>query len=349
MSTAKEKILVIRFSSFGDILATMSVTSALRQKFPSAEIHWLTRSDFAEMAFQVNGGIKISSLDRGQGFHGLWRILKLLRRQRFTHIYDAHNNLRSHIICWGLRGPLGLFRPTVKFLRRSQYRWRRLMLFRFRVNLYPKPFVHQWALLEPLQKWGVSTQLPVVPVFKIPVEDTQAAMKIIESLRRRNKPIIAISPSASYELKRWPVAHWQELIRKNPEWSFLALGGPQDQFIETITQVAPERTINCAGKFSYLQSAALVASADVLISNDTGLMHVAEQLGKKCVALLGPAPFGYPGRPDTKILEKELACRPCSKHGQGPCINSFHQKCMVDISVDEVSLTTRQILDGPSR
>ncbi len=324
----KMKILVIRFSSFGDILAVLSVFAALHEKFPLAELHWLTRKDFEEIANAGKNVDRVWAVDKKQGFAGLQKIITQLRQEKFTHVYDAHNNLRSHWVSWRLRGPL-------KFLRRSQYRWRRFLLFRFHINKYPKPFVHQWALLEPLARWGVPLTLPPPPLLQIPQKIQQECQQRLSGLR--NSVVVALSPSASYELKRWPVSHWQELVRQNPQWNFVALGGPDDQFIEQITAVAPERCLNMAGKLSYLQSAGMVWAADLLVSNDTGLMHVAEQLGKPCVALLGPAPFGHPGRSTTLIKERELECRPCSKHGQGPCVNSVYQKCLADISAGEVA------------
>jgi ADP-heptose:LPS heptosyltransferase len=83
------------------------------------------------------------------------------------------------------------------------------------------------------------------------------------------------------------------------------------------------------------------------VSNDTGLLHVAEQIGKPSIALMGPAPFGFPSRPKTKIFEIDLSCRPCSKHGQGPCVNSEYQKCMRDIKPEDVSRHLRSLLYAP--
>jgi ADP-heptose:LPS heptosyltransferase len=124
------------------------------------------------------------------------------------------------------------------------------------------------------------------------------------------------------------------------------LGGPEDSFIEDICAVAPERVLNLAGKCSMQVSAAVVSESKMIVANDTGLLHVAEQLGKPAVALMGPAPFGFPSRPATKVMEINLPCRPCSKHGQGPCVNKFkfHQ-CLVDITPDQVALEVRQLKD----
>jgi len=339
------KILLIRFSAFGDILAMMSVPVALRHRFPNAEIHWVTRADYSAMAETAKSVDHVWAVDRKMGFRELWQTTQKLRRESFTHVYDAHNNLRSHFLSWFLVGPFGLLAVLrgQKFLRRSQYRWRRFLLFRFRINKYPKPFVHQWALLEPLQAWHVSLNLPPVPVLQLPKAAHEKAQSVLGSFSPK-AGFVALSPSASYALKRWPVSHWQKLIVENPHLSFALLGGAEDQFIQTIADVAPDRTLNLAGKLSYLESAAVVQHARVLVSNDTGLMHVAEQSGTLCIALLGPAPFGFPGRATTHILELNLSCRPCSKHGQGPCTNPVYQKCLQEISTSQVSQLLHRLL-----
>jgi ADP-heptose:LPS heptosyltransferase len=81
----------------------------------------------------------------------------------------------------------------------------------------------------------------------------------------------------------------------------------------------------------------MVKQSLLLIANDTGLLHVGEQLGHPTIALMGPAPFGFPSRTETtKIMELHLNCRPCSKHGQGPCHNTHFQLCLVGITPEMV-------------
>jgi ADP-heptose:LPS heptosyltransferase len=215
-------------------------------------------------------------------------------------------------------------------------------LFRLRRNLFPKPFSGQFALLEPLKNWGIEPTAPAVPQLFL---DSNEVYKL--KSRFGNRPVVSLAPSAAYPLKRWPIENWKALIATQPETTFVLLGGPDDTFCAEIAAVDPKRVINMAGKLSLLESASVVAASKVLISNDTGLMHVAEQIGKPCLALMGPAPFGFPSRPKTQIFEVELPCRPCSKHGQGPCVNPEFQKCMRDIKVDAVSRALRSLLYAP--
>lgn len=337
------KILIIRFSSFGDVLQTLSVAGRLGESFPQAEIHWVTRAEFEPLLRGHPRLAQIWSVSKGAGFSDLRALARQLRKENFTHVYDAHNNLRSHLLSVMLGGFLGWRRWTgrQKFLRRSIYRFRRFLLFNFRKNLFPKPFSGQFALLEPLQNWGLSVTAPAAPQLFL---DPAQRDKVLAQLPQGD--FVTLAPSAAFPLKRWPLEHWKSLVDACPGVHFVVLGGPEDIFLQELAEAFPSRLTNMAGKLSLVESAHAVAQSRVLISNDTGLMHVAEQIGKPCLALMGPAPFGFPSRSSTKIFELDLPCRPCSKHGQGPCVNSEFQKCMRDISPAAVAGTLKVKLDA---
>lgn len=323
------KVLIIRFSSFGDVLQTLSVIGRIHNDWPQSEVHWVTRAEFMPLVENHPGLNKAWSLSRKSGLLGLVRLALQLRQEKYTHLYDAHNNLRSHLLSW----ILGFGRFRFHFLRRSIRRFKRMMLFRFRINLFRMPFSGQRDLLEPLKEWGLSEDAPSPPQIFI-------AKDVIEETKEKHpflkKPYVALAPSAAFALKRWPLEYWLELIKKFPNENFVVLGGPEDNFL-SVFEILGSRVLNLAGKLSFSESAAVVMSSKALISNDTGLMHVAEQSGTKAIALMGPAPFGFPSRPTTKILELNLSCRPCSKHGQGPCVNLEFHKCLRGISPEQVS------------
>lgn len=326
------KFLIIRFSAFGDVVQTLSVPSALKKNFPQAQIHWITRKDMSPLLKGHPHIDHIWELDKKSGLTGLFKLALRLRHEGFTHIYDAHNNTRSRVISWILR-PAGFLGWGPQFIRRSIRRWKRFLLFRFRINTFEMPFSGQRDLLEPLAPWGVEKALPPSPQLFLSEESLKKAQEVLGDY----VGAVALAPSAAHFLKRWPKEYFKELILLCPEQKFVLLGGPEDSFIEDIRDVAPQRVLNLAGRCSLTTSAGVVALSSVLVSNDTWLLHAAEQLGKKAVALMGPAPFGFPSRSSTKILERNLACRPCSKHGQGPCVNKekYHQ-CLVDITPLEV-------------
>jgi ADP-heptose:LPS heptosyltransferase len=338
------KILIIRFSSFGDVTQSLSIPSKIKERFPKAEIHFLTRKDF-EILFHHHPAIhRLWLFEKKQGLWGLLYLVRELKKHKFSHIYDAHSSTRSLLVSWLLSPPLSLariFSPPL-ILRKSQKRWKRFMLFRLRKNYYRQPFSGQRDLLEPLSAWGVDEKLPPVPQLHLESSRVARISSKLADLKFEN--FIALAPSAAHELKRWPLEYWQKFIELNPDKNFVCLGGPEDHFILDLCKHAPERTLNLAGALDFGESAVIVQKSKALVSNDTGVLHLAEQLGKMAIALMGPAPFGFPSRPLTTVLQLELPCRPCSKHGQGPCVNVQLQKCMRDISPEHVSATLDRIL-----
>ncbi len=329
------KILVIRFSSFGDVVQALSIAKKLKSQFPQAEVHWLTREDFQEI-FQSNPNLdRLWNLPRKSGIRELWKMAGLLKAQNFTHVYDAHNSLRSRIVCLRLNALFWKIHVT----RKPRRSLRRFFLFQWRLNFFKQPFSGQRDLLEPLKKWGQSDELPPTPVLHTP--------ELFEPLKERFPVLagsfVAIAPSSAHALKRWPLDYWKRLIALAPEQKFVILGGAEDHFLEELS--LPDRVFNLAGKCSFLESAVVVAHSRLLIANDTGVLHLAEQMGHSAIALMGPAPFGFPSRQTTRILERQLPCRPCSKHGQKPCTNPTFHACLRGILPEDVLHSMNQSLN----
>jgi ADP-heptose:LPS heptosyltransferase len=182
----------------------------------------------------------------------------------------------------------------------------------------------------------VETQLPSGTQFFI----DETSRKKIENLLKEKQlsRFIALCPSAAHEIKRWPLDHWKKLITLLPKEIFVVLGGPQDHFLSELTLVNPTRVWNLSGQLSLLESCALIEKATWVVSNDTGLMHISEQLLKPTIALLGPTPFGYPSRVGTStyILEKNIPCRPCSRYGKGQCTNPHYKECLSRIQPEDI-------------
>lgn len=326
---SKTKVLLIRFSSFGDVTQALSLPTKIKEQFKDCEIHWVTREDYKSLLENHPNIDRIWLFNRKKGLKELVSLAGELRSQSFTHVYDAHNNLRSWIIY--------TFTTLLKFnqhIRRPIYRWRRFLLFKLRINRFQMPFSGQRDLIQPLKPWGISEDLPPTPQIFITSSSESTALEKVRALKN---PFFTLAPSAAYFLKRWPKDYWKELIKLLPNYDFVLLGGPEDQFLQDIAAIAPNRCLNLAGALDYKTNAAIIKNSKGLISNDTGLMHIAEQLGHPCLALLGPAPFGFPSRLSTLKLELPLSCRPCSKHGQGPCVNPKYHQCLVDITPQTVA------------
>jgi ADP-heptose:LPS heptosyltransferase len=337
----KNKVLIIRFSSFGDIVQCSSVVELIAQRFGSAqsknEIHWATRSDF-DFLVKLNSEVdRVWALEKKLGLIGLIKFSLQLRAENFTHVYDAHNNLRSKVIKFFLMSRLN----APHLLTRSKDRWKRILLFKFRINKFPKPFKGIESYIAPLTKWGISKPREsrlVKWTFSSAVEEK------INSLIKDGDKIISLVPSAAWEMKRWPLAHWKKLIQLMPDSRFVVLGGKEDLFCQELVEIDPSRVQNLAGKLSLVESCHLIQKSSLVISADTGLLHVADVLGVKGLSLMGPTAFGFTMSSKIKTLEIDLPCRPCSKDGSGKCSQALWQRCMVEITPTMVASEARHLI-----
>jgi ADP-heptose:LPS heptosyltransferase len=325
------KILIVRLSSFGDIIQAMSSLIPLKNNFPSSQIHWLARSDMAPLLGMTDLIDRAWSYDRRLGLMGLIKLGFILRQEGFTHIFDAHSNLRSFIL------KLLLFSPKIHIVTRSKERIRRFLLFQCRINTFEQPYRGLVSFLKPLERWSIHGKPQQLKLQF----DSEEVTKVKE-LKASKK--ISIVPSAAWEMKRWPLEHWKNLVKALPEYEFIILGGPGDDFCQEIKDVSPERITNTAGNLSLKESCLVVQESLLVISADTGLLHVADITGTPCLALIGPTAFGFPTHPNVKVLEIPLVCRPCTKDGRGRCIQKVYQQCLVDISPLEVAREVRSLI-----
>lgn len=319
------KFLVIRFSSIGDVTQALSLPAHIQNTYQNATVDFLTKEEFKNLLAPSPYIHQVWTIKKNMGFVQLVQLAHKISKNNYTHVYDSHNNLRSNLFYFLISAPNKLQRPMMRF--------KRFLLLNFNKNFFEKPFSGQRDLLKPLEKWNIPFALPAAPQLFITIDDQFNADLIIQQHGLKN--FIVLVPSAAHLLKRWPISHWQKLIELNNDKTFIILAGPNDDFTKIFNKYA--HVVNLTGLTNLIQSAALIQKSDLVITNDTGMLHFAEQLGKPAIALMGPAPFGFPSRPTTKILERQLKCRPCSKHGQGPCTNPNYQECLTSITPDEVN------------
>ena len=333
----KNKVLIIRFSSFGDILQGFTIPRIVKENYSGTEVHWLTRSDFSELVKTNKDVDQVIAFDRKLGLIGLVKLALVLKNSGYSHVYDAHNNVRSLIIRTILRLAI-FYKPLI--LIRSKDRFKRFLLFNFRINLFPKPFRGRASFETPLKNWGMKfEQYKTVAHFDFPPEHRLKVDNILNNYAE--KKWITLVPSAAWEMKRWPLDHWKKLVELLPnDFYFIYLGGPADSFIQELVDVAPERSLNLAGKLTLTESSYLVSKSKWIISNDTGLLHLADLAGINGLSLQGPTAFGFTTHPNLKTMEVDLGCRPCSKDGSGKCSQDIYKKCMVDISPASVARET---------
>lgn len=342
------QLVVIRFSSFGDIVQLLHALSIQKLKTPDLQIHWVTKEEFAPFLQQFPWIHQVWLLPKSNSLADLFALGHHLFSWTRAHaeinpvlIFDAHNNLRSGILTAQLltlrflnffRNPLTLLRfgKNWVYFRRSKQRLRRFAYFNLGVKTFRFPVRGVDTFLKPLESGFAKLEVQRPKVVATPQTQNLNLNKILNA-KDLAKSKIVLAPSAAWELKRWPVEHWKTLVRLMPSEKFILVGGPKDDFCKEIFAVAPDRIENMAGKWSWAESTQAVAQAKAVVSGDTGILHLADFLKIPTLALIGPTAFGHPTSLTTRVVEKKLYCKPCSKDGRGGCKNKIFKTCLNDI------------------
>ena len=324
------KFLVVRFSSIGDIILTTPVVRHLKKQVEDAQIHFLTKSSFSSLLESNPYVHKVHSFDGDFN-----KCIRQLKEEGFDYIIDLHHNTRT------ARLKLGLKRMDFTVNKLNLHKW---IYVNFKVDRMPDKHMVD-RNLETIQSFISEPDEDGLDYF-IPEKDEIDLSSFPETFQRG---YIGIAIGAQHETKKLPVDSLVELCKKL-KYPVILLGGPSDQKAgETITSALPNKSIlNSCGQYNIHQSASLVRQAKVLISHDTGLMHIGAAFNKKIISIWGNTvpQFGmYPFRaaPSSVQFEvKELKCRPCSKIGSQKCPKK-HFKCMVDQDLDGITQATHQL------
>lgn len=323
------RILLVRFSSIGDILLTTPLLRALRVRHPRARITMVVREDLAET---VRHNPRLSSLVTWRRGSPLTELAATLRREEWTHRLDLHGSLRS----MALRQLVGGHWTTY-----PKHRVRRALLIRTggsRGGMLGAVAERYFAAAEGLD---VTPDGGPAEFFTTQEMESAAVDFLATAGLGAKRPLVALAPGATHFTKRWPVEHWEALVRRLRTTSdMVILGGPAERAIgDQIAAVGGDRALNAAGAFSLGGSAALLKQARTVVAGDTGLLHLATAVGTPVVGLYGPGveAFGFfPYRARSKVLQRDLPCRPCSTHG-GPTCPEGHHRCLREILPEEVA------------
>lgn len=324
------KVLVIRFSSIGDIVLTTPVLRCLKQQVSGISVHYLTKASFASIVANNPNINKCYYLD-----DNLDDIIRELKKEKYDYVIDLHNNIRT------LKVKKALGCISYSFPKLNVKKW---LLVNLKINLLPdKSIVERY--LETVKPLGVKNDGEGLDYF-IPKE-AEVTNKDIPMSHWAG--YIACVIGGSYNTKKYPVDKWKEFCEKS-KYPIILLGGPEDaEDGEQIAEVDRVKVYNACGKFSLNESACLVKFAKVVVSNDTGLMHVAAAFKKPLVSLWGNTVpslgmFPYYGNNNMNevvankslIIENSyLKCRPCSKIGYNKCPKG-HFKCMYDLDNQQI-------------
>ena len=319
--------LVTRFGALGDLCVCGWFVAGLAAARPEARITLVTKDRFADLAARFEGVDRVIPLSPG-GPGALWDLARRLRAEGFDRVIDAHGVLRSHLLSL-LTGR----RPDARIRKDTRAR---LALLRRGGGLAPPPPGLDRSLLDRFQDLagalGDAAPIPRPPLrHRRPAEPSAAR--------------VALAPGARWPSKRWPLERFAELIERldgpgGPEITVIL--GPDER---ALTETGPlAEVLRVRPGVEVLREAALCDVADTLarcrvaVTNDSGLLHLAEAVGTPVVALFGPTvrAFGYfPLLPESVVLEREIDCRPCSRTGSRDCRRG-DLACLARIPVDEV-------------
>jgi ADP-heptose:LPS heptosyltransferase len=329
------KILIIRFSSIGDIVLTTPVIRVLKTQLEDAEVHFVTKSQYKSI-LESNPYIdKLFLLEKDLG-----NLIDQLRVEKYDYIIDLHRNLRTQII------KIALWRRSLSFDKINFQKWLKVNL-----KIDQLPILHIVdRYLQTVSSLGVKPDALGLDYF-IPEKD-EVPVEWLPDTHREG--FVAYAIGAQHNTKKLPLLRMIELCDRINK-PIVLLGGKEDFDVGESISAFFERTFsaeyepgllslnkktviyNACGKFNLNQSASILKKSSHVFTHDTGLMHIAAAFKKEVFSIWGNTipEFGmYPYRTKFTVFEnKRIDCRPCSKIGYSKCPKG-HFKCMNEIVFD---------------
>jgi ADP-heptose:LPS heptosyltransferase len=329
-----KKILVIRFSSIGDIVLTTPVVRCLKEQL-GAEVHFLTKKNFEKILLANPHVNRVFSIEKKVS-----EVIADLKGEQYDYVIDLHNNIRS----WQVKNALGV--KSYSFDKLNFEKW---LIVNFRINRLPHKHIVD-RNLETVKDLGVvndgkgldyfipkEDEIDIIDFLennfekKLPPPDLLGTGQYFEPNRTKTLPYFAFVIGAAHATKRLPVEKIIEICN-GLNLPVLLLGGKDDAAIgDLITIKSTHYVFNFCGILNLNQSASVVKQAHKVITHDTGLMHIAAAFNKKIIAIWGNTIPEFGMTAYTEGVENfevnGLSCRPCSKIGHQKCPKG-HFNCM---------------------
>ncbi|MBL4650687.1 MAG: glycosyltransferase family 9 protein [Aureispira sp.] len=330
-----QKILLLRFSSIGDIVLTSPVVRCLKTQLEAVEIHYLTKKSFASI-LEANPYIdKVYTFDKVE--QPLKETVKELQEEQYDIIVDLHKNFRS----WYVSKKLGV--RTLTFKKLNPQKW---LLTQFKINWMPEVHIVD-RYLDTVLSLNVKNDGKGLD-YTIPSADYINPSSI--DTRLENKQYLVFVIGAAHTTKRLPPSKIKAICSLLKEELIVLIGGKGDVEAANFIKTAGAQVINACGQFNLHQSASIVDQARLVIAHDTGFMHIAAALKRPIVSIWGNTvpQFGmYPYLPadssNFSIIEQpNLACRPCSKIGYSKCPKG-HFNCMNQLEETAIVKTIQEL------
>jgi heptosyltransferase-2 len=321
-----ESVLVIRFSSLGDVVLSSAVVEAVLDALPDCRITILTKSVYAPVFASDRRVARII------GIEGNETPAEIAKRTggRFDAVIDLHGSLRSVLV--------GAFiRARVKARVNKHSFARRLMIWSR--NRFRRRFDVLGSFLETLRPLGIeSRSFPRVLPGAAALDKADV---LLSSLRTSSARLIGLAPGSRHPTKRWGALSWARLAEKLEMRGGIPIfiGDAGDaSFVEEVRSLTSVNSLSLAGSSDLAATIGIIARLDSLVCNDSGIMHLAGALGVPFAAVFGPThpDLGFtPGYRYGAVLHAGLPCSPCSLHGGAPCRLGDH-RCMEAITPDAV-------------
>lgn len=318
------KVLIVRFSSIGDIVLTSPVVRAMKNQFPDWELHYLTKQQFSSILTPNPHISKLYTIEKS-----IDEVMAELKSEKYDHLLDLHHNIRTA----SLSSKLGI--PSSKFRKLNLKKWLRVNM---KMDVLPKLHVVD-RYFEAAEKLGVRNDMGTGDFY---IGDSNH-VNVQSKFGLTPKNYIAVAIGAQFNTKRMP-AELLVKILKDVNKPIIILGGPTDvDLAAEIVSSGISDLINAVGELSIQESASVIQQAAKLLTNDTGMMHIGACLDTEIVSVwgntvpeLGMYPY-YPSQEEKYSIHevKNLGCRPCSKIGYAKCPKG-HFKCMMDQDVNEI-------------
>jgi ADP-heptose:LPS heptosyltransferase len=311
------KFLIVRFSSIGDIVLTTPVVRGIKMQVEDAEVHYVTKIAYKSIVSSNQYVDKVYTLDNNYR-----NLLKELKEEKYDYIIDLHRNLRTK------RLKLYLSALSFSFNKLNLRKW---LLVNFKINKLPNEHIVD-RYLKTVKLFSVKNDNKGLDFFIPPDEEIDTK----RTLGYNPEEYIVIVVGGGHATKQIPIERLVEIINKLSVQKVL-IGGRED--IEKAEQIlslinADSKVTNQVGKLSINQSASIIRQSKLVLTPDTGMMHIAAAFRKKVISVWGNTipQFGmypyFPGN-DSQIFEvKGLSCRPCSKIGFKKCPKK-HFNCMM--------------------
>ncbi|MFP4417415.1 MAG: glycosyltransferase family 9 protein [Fibrobacterota bacterium] len=337
-------LLIIRFSSMGDVVLVSSVIAWLYQNHPDINLNLLTLEQYAPL-FQDDPRLcKIIAVSKGREQCGV----RKYGHMRWGGVIDLQNNGRSKRLCRS-------FFRGVPCIRLNKHRFARALLLTARVNLYPENnsvacrYIHAARkLLSSIHpdiavcRSGQKTDLSGSALPSLKLFFTRSVCERKLEIACHDRPILSLFPFAAWKNKQWPIERYAAVGRyfRDKGWNIIVMGGAQDQAQSSrLCSIIGERCMDLTGRTSLYEAGGVLQKVSMALGNDTGLSHLARACGVPGGVIFGSTThhlgfFPY-GTPNFVIFEKKLSCRPCHAHGGNSCRRG-KRVCLEGISSEKV-------------